>query len=167
MDKFSISEIKLIAHSLGIDVLAAAMSHKRIDKSLSNTFYRNYYQSNDEELFRSLVHAEYAYKISRNNLWYYHITESGIAKFKQEFKELVNYQKYPNRDIHYLRNRINFYCDWCNYNFGNDNAGHVISVYFGDYSLGHNISHTTRDCIRRFLNELKALKKTMDLPQLH
>jgi len=157
MEQFSISELKLIAHSLGIDLFNAVMSHKRIDKILPNTFYRNYYQSNDEALFGSLLQDGFVHKMYRSNLCYFHITESGIVKFKKEFEKLVNYQKQSNRDVSYLKSRIEFYCTWSNYNFGAGNAEHVISVYLNDYKQGHNISHTTRDCIRRFSNELKTI----------
>ncbi|MFV5702217.1 hypothetical protein ACM55F_10125 [Flavobacterium sp. XS2P12] len=158
---FTVEEMKKISHSLGIQLFESVMSHQLKDKILPKEFYRNFFQVPNCEVFEKLVIDGYASKREVFEQKVYHITPKGQEKFRQEFDLLVNYQPTPKRGLIYLKHRIEFYCNFYNYKFGNDNAGHVISAYQNYYLSGFRMSHTTTDCVDRFLKELKAQFKTV------
>ena len=159
---FTKLELSRIAHSLGIDLFVAVMSHKLKDKQLPDEFYRNHYQDEQNEVLDGLVSRGYAIKRQAINLNYYHITDSGIAKFRSEFKKLVNYQPKDKHDLEYLKHRINWYCDFYNYRFCNDNSEHILDAYIMYYLKGFKMSHTTTDTVLAFKLELKKYFKNED-----
>lgn len=161
MEKYNKEELKKIAHSLGIRLFESVMSHNKKDKQLPNEFYRNYYQSETDNTFEKLIEKGFAVKDKRLNLNYYFITDLGIEKFRTEFAELVNYKPKKERDLNYLKNRINFYCDFYNYRFCEDNSEHVISAYVNYFLKGFYMSHTTTDCVNRFKRELRSFKNVL------
>lgn len=160
---FTIEEMKKISHSLGIKLFESVMSHQLKDKILPNGLYRNFFQVPNCDVFEKLVIDGYASKkeVFEQNVYY--ITPKGQEKFRQEFDLLVNYQPKPKRNLTYLKHRIEFYCNFYNYKFGNDNAGHVMSAYLNYYLKGFRMSHTTTDCVERFVKELKPHFKTVSL----
>lgn len=161
MEKYNKEELKKIAHSLGIRLFESVMSHNKKDKQLPNEFYRNYYQSEMDNTFEKLIENGFAVKDKRLNLNYYFITDLGIEKFRTEFAELFNYKPKKERDLNYLKNRINFYCDFYNYRFCEDNSEHVISAYINYFLKGFYMSHTTTDCVTRFKRELRSFKNVL------
>ena len=161
---FTIKEMRKISHSLGIQLFESVMSHQLKDKTLPKGFYRNFFQVPNCEVFEKLVVDGYASKkiVFEQNVYF--ITEKGQDKFRQEFDLLVNYQPKQKRGLAYLKHRINFYCNFYNYKFGEDNADHVISAYKNYYLKGFLMSHTTTDCVNRFVKELKShFKNTENL----
>ena len=160
--KFTNVELKRISHSLGINLFKAVMSHNLKDKQLPDEFYRNYFQDNQDTVLDGLVSRGYVRQRQALDLNYYHITESGIAKFRTEFKELVNYQPESKRDLAYLKYRINWYCDFYNYRFCDDNSEHILDAYVMYYLKGFYMSHTTTDTVLAFKLELKKYFKDED-----
>lgn len=148
-------EIDRISHSLGISFFQAFISHKKKDKTLPKEFYRNYYQSGFDETLEGLIEKGFAIKENVRGLQFYYITPSGINLFRKEFSELVNYKPKKERDLAYLKRRINLCCSFYNYNFGGINADHIIKEYTEKFSKGVYVSHTTKDVINVFKTELK------------
>lgn len=163
-DTLSFSELKIISHSLGIDLFNAVMSLKLKDKKLPTSFYRNYYNASERQVTISgidnLVKRGFMETRQKD---YYHVTEKGIEQFKKQFLELAIYKPKKELNIGYLRHRINFYCTFYNYSFCENNSDHVIE-YAHKYFIGREyVSHTTKDVILRFKTELKKLSKTGEL----
>jgi len=161
MEKYNKEELEKIADSLGIRLFESVMSHNKKDKQLPNEFYRNYYQCETDNTFEKLIEKGFAVKDKRLSLNYYFITDLGIDKFRTQFSELVNYKPKKERDLNYLKNRINFYCDFYNYKFCEDNSEHVISAYVNYFLKGFCMSRTTTDCVNRFKPELRSLRNVL------
>jgi hypothetical protein len=157
--KLSLLEMLEISHALGIDLFKAVMSNKLKDKNLPKEFYRNRFQAESNKLFDDLIDRGFANKQRFLDLNFYYITESGIEQYKVQYNELVKYVSSKNKSIENLKHRINFYCDFYNYRFGSDNAEHVIDYYKKYYINKEYVSHTTKDCINWFKNELKYFHK--------
>ena len=156
---FTKGEMDRISHSLGINMYKAVMSHSKKDKTLPKEFYRNRYQAASDEYLDQLVENGFAETAMMSDLKFYRITEAGIKKFRSQFAETVNYQPKELRDLAYLKHRINWYCMWANYNFGGDNAEHILDEYENKFSKGFYVSHTTEDTINQFKSELKSYFK--------
>lgn len=160
MENYTLEQIFDVAHSLGIDMYKAAMSHQRKDKILPDQFYRNRFQADHNQNLEDLIEDGYVTKQKWQDLGYYSITEKGIRQFRKQFEEIVNYVPIPQRDLNYLKHRLNFYCDYNYYRFGEDNAQVIIDNYLNYYIKKYRVSHTTEDVIKTFKKELKdALKK--------
>lgn len=156
----SFSDMKLVSHSLGIDLFKSVMSFKLKDKKLPRTFYRNYYNASKRQAemvgIYDLIKLGY---MACGNPEYYYVTEKGIEQFRLQFSEMAIYKKKQDIDIDNLKHRINFYCSFYNYKFCDDNSDHVIE-YAPKYLINKEyVSHTTKDVIDRFKSELKALLK--------
>jgi hypothetical protein len=158
MEKYNIEELKKISDSLGIKFFESVMSHKKRDKQLPYEFYRNHYSVENCEVLEKLIKNGFALKRQVLHQNYYSITALGIQKYRAEFAELVNYKPIKERDLDYLKSRINFYCDFYNYRFCRDNSDHVISAYVKYHLNGYYMSHTTTDCVLRFERELDSFK---------
>lgn len=157
--KYSKNELDRISHALEIDLFKAVMSDTKKDKTLPTEFYRNRYQIDKDETLDVLESKGYAVKQEYSNLNFYHITEKGIEKFRCEFEIIVNYKPKEERGLQYLKHKINWYCNFYGYNFGNDNADHILTEYKDKFSHGIYVSHTTKDCIIRFKKDLKQIFK--------
>lgn len=158
MENYTRAELKLVSHSLGIDLYKMVMSHKKSDKELPEDFYRNHYQTNKNDLFENLIKKGLVVKRNVMGDNVYHITLKGVEKYREEVSQEMNYQPKGSRGLDYLKQRINWYCDWYGYKFGEDNADHIISAYVNYYLEGYRMSHTTTDCVKTFKKELKALE---------
>lgn len=158
--KLDFNELQIISHSLGIDLYNAVMSLKLKDKKLPLSFYRNYYNASSRQAeivgINKLIEKGFMHTIRAD---YYHVTEKGINQFKKQFYELAIYISKSKMDINYLIHRINFYCDFRNYNFCENNAGHVIEYAYKYFADKEYVSHTTKDVILTFKTELKKLVK--------
>ncbi|MCD8448033.1 hypothetical protein [Tenacibaculum finnmarkense] len=161
MEKYNKQELNKISHSLGIQFFESVMSHKKKDKELPDEFYRNHYSINKCDILDGLVDKSFASKRQVSGSNCYNITDLGIKKFRAEFNELVNYKPKKDRDLNYLKKRINFYCDFYNYRFGSDNSEHIISSYVNYFLKGFYMSHTTTDCINQFKSELSSLRDVL------
>jgi hypothetical protein len=159
MQELTIKQMFQIAHAFGIDLFRAAISHKLKDKTLPNEFYRNRYQKEHDEVFEELVSIGYAEKTKWQDLPFYHVTDDGEKQFRRQFFEIVNYKPKKERDLAYLKHRINFYCSYSNYRFCDDNSEHIISAYLNYWVKKYKVSHTTEDTIIRFKNELASYYK--------
>lgn len=159
MRELSADEIKKVAHSLGVDLFTMIMSDKKKEKELPQEFYRNYYQTESDFTLNGLVKDELATKQQRMNQNVYFITEKGEKLFRDTIKEKINYCAKKERDIEYLKTKINLYCWYYNYKFGDDNSEHVISSYQNYFLKGFRTSHTTTDCVNKFKAELKKYLK--------
>lgn len=157
MEALTLPQLKTVAHSLGIDLYNAVMSNKKKDKQLPKEFYRNYYNTNNEEVLADLLAI--GVMEHREATAYYHVTKKGIFLFSEQFKELAKYQPTGVFDLDYLKHRINFYCDFYNYRFCPDNSEHVINEFVNKYLEGYYMSHTTTDAVNTFKNELKRYHK--------
>lgn len=161
MTKINFKQMLLMSHFIGVDFFKSVMSLKRKDKILPEEFYRNYFNANkgsdsyDQiiELIK-LGFAEY-----RKGTEYYHLTEKGISEYRKRYEELVKFIRPANRNIEYLKERINFYCDFYNYNFCKNNSDHIINAYKNYWLNKYHVSHTTEDVIKRFEPELKKFFK--------
>ena len=152
----SFSDLKVVSHSLGIDLFTAVMSFKLKDKKLPKTFYRNYYNASERQAelagIYNLIKLGY---MACGNPEYYYVTEKGIEQFRLQFSEMAIYKKKQDTDIENLKYRINFYCTFYNYKFCDDNSEHIFHYYKEYYLKGFYVSHTTKDTILRFRLELK------------
>lgn len=155
MKELTLKQMSQIAHAFGVDLFRAAMSHKLKDKTLPKEFYRNRYQKEHDEVFEELVTIGYAQKAKWQELSFYHVSNDGEIQFRKQFAEIVNYKPEKQRDLVYLKHRINFYCSWCCYRFCDDNSSHVISAYLHYWLKKYRVSHTTEDTITKFKTELK------------
>jgi hypothetical protein len=159
MEKFTFKQMLQISHAFGIDLFKAVMSDKLKDKKLPDIFYRNRYQTENDNIFEELVLNGFAEKAKFQDLPYYFVNESGENKYREQYNEFVKYKSLKDRDLEYLKNKINFYCSFYNYRFGDDNSKHIISAYLNYWIKKHYVSHTTEDTILHFKNELKSYYK--------
>lgn len=155
---FTKMEMDRISHSLGIDMYKSVMSHLKKDKTLPKEFYRNRYQTKSDKHLDKLVENGFAETSVCHDLKFYKITKAGIFKFRVEFNNMVNYKPKKERDLAYLKHRINWYCDWATYNFCDDNSEHILNEYIHKFTNKIYVSHTTKDVITKFKNELKNYK---------
>lgn len=148
-----------ISHALGIDLFNAVMSDKLKDKQLPVEFYRNRYQKETDEVFDELVILGLAVKTKWQDLPYYYVNVKGIELYKNQYHSMIEYKSPRDRDLKYLKNKINFYCDYRYYRFCDDNSDHIISAYLNYWINSYYVSHTTKDVILRFNNELRRYYK--------
>lgn len=164
-ETLTFSDLMLISHALGVDLLKAVMSLKLRDKKYPISFYRNYYNASPRQVeivgIDKLIEKGFLEQNRLNNkpVEYYHVTEKGIEEFRKEFHKYVIYKSKADQDINYLKHRINFYCTFYNYRFCDDNSEHIIDYYKKYWLNKQNVSHTTEDVIRRFEPELKKFFK--------
>ena len=107
------SQLLLIGHTLGINVLHAKLSKKKKDKKLPKEFFRNRFcagENHDDMLvLLSLESAEYmsrGTKINqgRDTLWY--VTEAGIKAFREQFNLSVNIKPLFNLRMQIIYEKI-------------------------------------------------------------
>ena len=152
------SELSIVAHSLGIDIIKATISHKKKDRVLPKLYYRNYYNCNPSHpVIIELILAGIMEKNHTPD--FFRVTEKGITVFIEQYNLLILYKQKKDQDLQYLIDSINAYCFLSNYKFGNDNAGHVLMNYFNYIVEKHYVSHTTRDCIVKFYKDLRRFHK--------
>ena len=149
-------QIQRIAHSLGVQLYHAILSDKKKDRTLPKEFYRNYYQISQDTYLEQLVGIRCATKRETMGVNVYHITEKGIDAFRKRFEELIQYTPESNRDLNYLKTKINLYCWYHSYTLSTD---YIVSKYLEDYRDGGYVSHTTKDVIETFKKELKKYCK--------
>jgi len=157
--KPTIKQLDNIAHALGIAFYDALLNPRKELKSLPIEFYRNFFQVADSDYWNILCEKGFATKYvnSAHGLKYYYVSETGITYFREFFMNHISYRNPADRDLDYLKYRINLYCEWCNYKFvaTNDNSSHILSAYLNYWILKYRVSHTTEDIINRFLRDLK------------
>lgn len=159
MIELNLKQISKIAHAFGVDLFKAAISHKLKDKTLPVDFYRNRFQTEHDDVFEELIAIGYAEKSKWQDLPFYHVTSDGEKQFRKQFAEIVNYKPKKERDLVYLKHRINFYCSYYHYRFCDDNSEHIISAYLNYWIKKYHVSHTTEDTIVMFKNELASYYK--------
>lgn len=159
MKELTLKQMFQIAHAFGIDLFKSAISHKLKDKTLPVEFYRNRFQVEHDVVFEELINIKYAGKTKWQDLPYYYVTDEGEKQFRKQFVEIVNYKPKKERDLPYLKHRINFYCSYHNYRFCDDNSKHIINTYLNYWIKKYEVSHTTEDTILRFKNELSSYYK--------
>lgn len=93
----SINEVEILGHSLGINIAHAHNSDKKRDKKLPNEFYRNRFCASeyhsDLPILESLERMGYMVrgeKINNGNDTLWHVTESGIEKFRFSFASIIS-----------------------------------------------------------------------------
>jgi DNA-binding PadR family transcriptional regulator len=87
-------ELKIMGHSLGVNVYHAKVSKKKKDKKLPQEFYRNYFCASpghsDYTTLQSLFKKGYMETwTSFGNQQYFGVTDEGIKVFKEEFEKQV------------------------------------------------------------------------------
>lgn len=161
--KPSIKQLDNIAHSLGIALYDALLNPKKEYKTLPVEFYRNYFQVDKNDSWDELCNEGFAgfSSNSAHGLMFYYVTEKGIIYFREFFMKIIAYRNPKDRDLEYLKARINLYCDWCHYKFvsTDDNSEHIFSAYFNYWIKKYRVSHTTEDVLKRFLPDLKWYHK--------
>jgi len=157
MKEFTLGQLNTISHTLGVDLHGAVLSLKKKDKELVEPFYRNYFNTTDGSPY-------YIHKIlpliemgamERFRDDYFGVTEEGIKQFKRQFYEMAIYKPSKQQDIEYLKFRINWYCEFYNYKFGEVNSDHIIEEFKEKFYKHEYMSHTTKDVVGRFKSELK------------
>lgn len=106
-----------------------------------------------------MVSIGYAEKTKWQDLPFYQVTNEGEKQFRKQFIEIANYKPKKERNLAYLKHRINFYCSYRYYHFCDDNSEHIISAYLNYWVKKYKVSHTTEDTILRFKNELASYYK--------
>lgn len=91
MEKYTDKELDVVGHSLGINVYHSKLSKKKKDKQLPKEFYRNRFcASEGHDDYPTLITLEENGLMERwdKTAEFFWVTDPGIEKFKQEFKEL-------------------------------------------------------------------------------
>lgn len=156
MEKGKVEQYKLMAHFLGVDAFKSVISLKMKDKKLNKPYYRNYFNTAGKGQIDELVKLGFAVEFKEQ---YYQLTEKGIYHFEGLHSEFAVYAPKNVLDLDYLKHRIDFYCLFYHYNFGNSNSDHVIGYYVNYFLRGQYVSHTTKDCIFQFKSDLKKYHK--------
>lgn len=90
-------QVEILGHSLGIDLLHAKQSTKKIDKKLPAEFYRNRFCAGDGhddlptlQALEKMNYMAQGQKINegRDTLWY--VTDEGIKRFRECFESIVS-----------------------------------------------------------------------------
>lgn len=154
--QLEIKQLKIIAHSIGINLLHCALSDKRVDRSFPKTHYRNYFNvtqgSCDHKVIMVLVEQGLMSLIKKD---YYQVTEKGISILKSWFAENIPFVPSAERNLKYLLKQINLYCQFMYYRFG-ENNGQEILHYYKNYTVKKfYTSHTVTDTINRFKPKLR------------
>lgn len=88
------NELKLIGHSLGVNVYHAKLSKLKKDKKLPKEFYRNYFCASvnhtDFPTLDGLQLKGLMKSWTKFDNLYFGVTEKGIELFKEEFTKQVN-----------------------------------------------------------------------------
>lgn len=164
METLTIDKLAMIGEFLGIDLYAACMAQDLKDKTFPKKIARNRFEVNDRPIssppfFDQLVSDGYAAKGKFQEIDYYYLTDKGIQEYKKIFEKLVNYKPKDQRDLNYLKHRINTFCEFRHLRFCEDNSEHIIS-YYKDYWLKkYKVSHTTEYTIEIFRKELNYFYK--------
>ena len=84
-------EFTILGHCLGIHPYSAKLSRKKKDKKLPEEFYRNYFCAGEKhsDLPILLTLQNKGFVEQREGTWYFHVTELGEFKFRQEFKKYI------------------------------------------------------------------------------
>ena len=159
MKELNLKEMLQISHAFGIDLFRSMLSDKLKDKKLPDIFYRNRYQKEHDDIFEELILKGFAEKTKWQDLPYYYVNVSGEEQYRKQYNDMVKYKPSKERDLEYLKNKINFYCDYYNYRFCSDNSEHIISAYINYWIKKYRVSHTTEDTILKFKNELEKYYK--------
>ena len=160
--KPSVKQLDEMAHALGISLYDALIRPKMTMRKLSKEFYRNYFQIDDSEDWNELCKNGFAGRIknNRNGSDYYYVLEFGTQYFQDFFNKHIAYKMYKDRDLEYLKFRINFYCEWHKYHFHSkfiqDNAQHIIFAYLTNWAFS---GKQELDVIKTFDKDLRAYKK--------
>lgn len=159
MNKYTVTEMKRISHALGVDLEKIMFSNLKQDKIKPDDFYRNYYQTNGCEIFDGLVEKGLALYRTVFGSGVYHLTDKGIEKYLSEWGDWVFWEPKAKRNRAYISKRIELYCKWYEYRFGDDNAAFVFKAYESRYSKKEYVSHTARDITHFFRVEIRTLLK--------
>lgn len=91
ISEISEEEFNILGHCLGVHPGTAKYSKKKKDKHLPIEFYRNYFcASEGHKDLPLLLSLQDKFLIEqREGTWYFHVTELGEFKFRQEFKEYI------------------------------------------------------------------------------
>lgn len=151
--ELTMSELKVVSHSLGINLYHSALCDNRKDKDLPHKYYRNYFAGNNEHL-DNLVADGLAETREQFTDKVYHISDLGIKQFERQYHEMVRYVPVKNRDLNYLKRKVEFYSNW-NYYTYSDPFGHAIESFISNVIERHYISHTSKDLVNTFKAEFK------------
>lgn len=163
MEKFTLIELKLISEILEFRFYDMFMSHNKRDKNVKISDFKTLGKHHFPDIrFKELIEKGFVTHIKCKTFFhhadYFSINFKTLEKFVKEINEFIYYVPKEKRDLSYTKRRINFYCKYYGYNFGSDNANHVISGYI-EKCNGHYISHTTKDCVMTFYGELMKHKQ--------
>lgn len=147
--------LKRMSHSLGINLYNAIISDKKKDRTLPNSFYRNFYQKDVDYSLDELVRANLAIKDRSNGLNYYFITEEGKSRFVDEFNRMIKYVPPMNRDKEYVKSKITLYCWYHDYTLSADDILEEYKKYINKLY----VSHSVKDVIQTFSKDLKKIRK--------
>jgi len=87
----------------------------------------------------------------------YYVTLEGVNQFRRQFSKLAIYKKPNERDKNYLRHQINFYCQFRDYQLGDDPATWVFEDFEKYFWGGFYMSETMKDITNRFKPQLKKI----------
>ena len=157
-----IKQLLIVSHSLGIDLFCAIISNKKKDKQLPAEFYRNRFNA-------SVNHSDYPIleelvKLGIMEQWqpdWYYVTDHGISEFKKEFAKCAMYKPVPERDVQYLKDKIDFYVEFYGFGLvcGYPISQFIIEEYLYCYLEGGYVGKETLQIIRKFKKELSNLYK--------
>jgi len=156
--QLEIKQLKIMAHSIGINLLHCVLSDLRKNRLFPKKLYRNYFNvsdgSCDHKAILVLVENGLMELIKKD---YYQVTEEGISVLKAWFVHNIPFAPADERNAKYLIKQINQYCQFMYYKFGEDN-GKEIFDYYKNYTVKKlYTSHTVTDTINRFKAKLRRL----------
>lgn len=159
--KIEKEEMLLMAHTLGVNLLySIKYSDKKKDRVLPVTFVRNFYGKRESDyLLDSMVESELLTKKFQLGTFSFFCTPKAIIEFREAFKILCPYVPAKDRNLEYLKSKINAYCYLYNYAYSKDkskNADTIIKYYTEYFIQGEKLSHTVSDVISSFHEELKV-----------
>jgi DNA-binding PadR family transcriptional regulator len=96
MTNLTVSQIDIIAHTLGVNFYHAKLSKRLEDKILPGEFYRNWYNYGTftEDMIK-LEDIGIIESYHRRDNEYFYVTEKGIKEFRRIFKEEVTDKYVP------------------------------------------------------------------------
>ncbi len=150
MKELTLSHLKIMEICLSISIIKRMLWRKKAGKKLPNEFIINYCTHIDSPEFTQLV--EWGYMVNHRDDKYC-VTKMGYEKFKETVDPIVKYERLTDRDLNYLKRRIDFYCDYYGYRFSKDNYNNILTAFW-KFKNGIGVSEIMENICRLFEAEI-------------
>jgi len=148
------SDMKLLAEVLGVELLTAIMDDPKTARELPDSFPNNAtYVSPKWATNTGILQKK------KGSLLLFEVPFDVTLIFREKWVELAPITALKDRNSKYLEHKINAYCDYYHYCFCDNNFEHIKSAFTEYYLKKERLSHTTYDVINTFRFELKRAHK--------